>query len=426
MAFYLLVFLLFLGLFAPYIANHQPLYVRYKGQTYYPAWQTGWVAQNLFGATNTDTIFYQGKKEIIQFDLVDWRKVETQYIVWPLVPFSPGKPDYYNRDYVAPGDEQLVPLPNGTTAPATGKFRHLLGTDNLGRDVLSGLIHGIRQSLFIGVISMLIASILGIFIGGLSGYFGDTQFKISRLALWLLGPACIIAYFIGFIARSTLITEGFETSTFQGIQQFSISFILLLGIPMLVATLANYFKWGFLGQKVNLPIDALFSRFTEIFISLPKLLLIISLTAIFEQRSVWLLVLVIGCTSWTDIARLTRAELLRIRELDYITAARSMGLKNRHIIFNHALPNAMSGIFVSITFGVASAILIESSLTFLGIGLPDDAVTWGSMLSLGKQELEAWWMLLFPGLAIFITLLVFNILGEGLRDAADPKHTRRT
>ncbi len=423
-AFYILLFIAFIGLFAPYIANDQPLCVTYKNKTYYPAFQSSWTGQNLMDYANTDTIKEGRKKEIIQFDITDWRKMETDYILWPLVPFSPVKPDYYNRDYVSPGDKQLVPTPNGKSITATGKFRHVLGTDDLGRDVLAGLIHGARISLWIGILSMLIASVIGILIGVISGYFGDDRLKLTRIACIFFFPILITAYFIAFIARSTNISEGFESGLVQGFFQFGLSMLLLTAITGIFVFLLNLFTFGWFGKKIAFPIDSILSRATEVFNSLPKLLLIISLTVVIEQRSMWLIVFIIGFTSWTEIARFTRAELLKIRELDYIHAAKSLGLKNRHILFRHAIPNAMSSTFVSISFGVAAAILIESGLSFLGIGVPEDAVTWGSMLSHGKQEMEAWWLVVFPGLAIFITTVVFNLIGDGLREAMDPKLKR--
>ena len=183
-------------------------------------------------------------------------------------------------------------------------------------------------------------------------------------------------------------------------------------------------KWGWLGQEVNVPVDSLISRGIEIFNSMPRLLLIISISAVIEERSLWLVMVIIGLTSWTGIARFTRAEFLRIREQEYISAAQAMGFPEWRIIVKHALPNALAPVFVAVAFGIASAILIESGLSFLNIGVPDEAVTWGSMLNIGRTEPEAWWLIIFPGLAIFITITIYNLIGEGLRDALDPKLKR--
>jgi len=181
---------------------------------------------------------------------------------------------------------------------------------------------------------------------------------------------------------------------------------------------------GFLGVMVPLKIDSYVSRCIEVLNSLPTLLLIITIAAILEERSLFVLMIIIGATSWTGIARFTRAEFLKLRELEYIQAAQVLGYSNFRIIFKHALPNGLAPVFVSIAFGVASAILVESSLSFLGIGVPEDIVTWGSLLSLGKEEFDAWWLVIFPGFAIFITITVYNLIGDSLRDALDPKYTK--
>ena len=160
------------------------------------------------------------------------------------------------------------------------------------------------------------------------------------------------------------------------------------------------------------------SRTIEVFISIPRLILIISFAAI-ARPSFMNIILIIGFTSWTEIARFIRAELLRIRNSEYVDTARAMGFSNFRIILKHALPNALAPATVAIVFGVASAILIESGLSFLGIGVPLDAVTWGTLLFAGKENFEAWWLVIFPGLAIFITVTAFNLVGDGLRDAMD-------
>jgi peptide/nickel transport system permease protein len=131
--------------------------------------------------------------------------------------------------------------------------------------------------------------------------------------------------------------------------------------------------------------------------------------------------IIIGFTNWTGIARFTRAEFLKIRSLEYVQAAQALGFSEIRIILKHALPNGLAPAFIAIAFGIASAILIESGLSFLGIGVPHDVVTWGSLLNAGKENFNAWWLVVFPGLAIFLTVTIYNLLGEGLRDALDPR-----
>ncbi|HLG03672.1 MAG TPA: ABC transporter permease, partial [Bacteroidia bacterium] len=175
------------------------------------------------------------------------------------------------------------------------------------------------------------------------------------------------------------------------------------------------------GKIVPVPVDSIISRGIEILNSIPTLILIISLAALVKEESIIYVMVIIGLTSWTGIARFTRAEFLKIRQMDYIQAAESMGFSEKRIIFRHALINGMAPSLVSIAFGIAAAILIESSLSFLGIGVPKDMVTWGKLLYQGRERFEAWWMIIYPGLAIFITVTVYNLIGEGLRDALDPR-----
>ena len=238
----------------------------------------------------------------------------------------------------------------------------------------------------------------------------------SKYYFTLLGV--FLAFFYGFGVRKYTLSNAFTSG--NGIWELVISLILIVIIIVGMRLLSRLFKFGLLAKEVSVPIDTFVSRGIEILNSIPRLILIITISAIFV-RSIWLVMVIIGLTSWTGIARFTRAEFLRIRELEYVQAAKSLGYSNFRAIAKHALPNALAPVFVSIAFGVASAILIESSLSFLGIGVPDDVVTWGSLLNLGRQEFEAWWLVMFPGFAIFLTITIYNLIGEGLRDALDPR-----
>jgi peptide/nickel transport system permease protein len=140
------------------------------------------------------------------------------------------------------------------------------------------------------------------------------------------------------------------------------------------------------------------------------------------KPSIWNIMIIIGLTSWMGVARLVRAEFLSLRERDFVLAAHAIGARDARIIFRHILPNAISPVLVSATLGVAGAILTESALSFLGIGVQPPTPSWGNMLIAGKQTLgTAWWLSVFPGLAILITVLGYNLLGEGIRDAMDPR-----
>ena len=185
---------------------------------------------------------------------------------------------------------------------------------------------------------------------------------------------------------------------------------ILIGI--MVGAMAGY-KGGW--------VDSLLMRFVDIMLSFPSFFLILTVVAILRPN-IYNVMIVIGITSWEGTARFVRAEFLSLRERDYVQAARALGVKDRRIIFRHILPNALAPVFVTASLGVASAILVEAGLSFLGFGVQPPAPSWGNILTEGRTYIfDAWWLTIFPGLAILITVLSFNLFGEGLRDAIDPR-----
>ncbi|MBI4620937.1 MAG: ABC transporter permease [Desulfobacterales bacterium] len=243
--------------------------------------------------------------------------------------------------YISPYDIGDINTKNALQAPSRD---HLLGTDQLGRDVLSRMIWGSRISLLVGFVAVGIAIVIGTFLGALAGFYG---------------------------------------------------------------------KW----------VDNVIMRFVDIMLCFPTFFLILAVIAILEPN-IWNIMIVIGVTSWMGVTRLVRAEFLSLKERDFVRAASATGAKNSRIIFLHILPNALSPIWVSATLGVAAAILTESALSFLGIGVQPPTPSWGNILTAGKDNIEiAWWLSLYPGLAILITVLGYNLLGEGIRDAIDPRLT---
>jgi peptide/nickel transport system permease protein len=307
--FYVVLFLVFVALFADFLANDKPYYLSYQGKTYFPILR-GYLVDAGLG---------QWPAELLN---VNFKKLEGATAVFTPVPYRPT-----NVDLFAPLE------------PPSEK--HWFGTDKLGRDVLAGMIHGSRISLSIGFVAVGIAVVIGVILGAFAGYFGS---------------------------------------------------------------------W----------IDIVISRLFEIMISIPTFFLLITVAAIFRP-SIFLTMTIIGLTSWVGIARFTRSEFLRIRNLDYVTAAISIGVSNRKVMFRHILPNALAPVIVSVVLGIAGAILVESSLSFLGIGVPAELVTWGSILNEASGATFAWWLAVFPGLAIFITVLAYYLVGEGLREVLDPR-----
>lgn len=187
---------------------------------------------------------------------------------------------------------------------------------------------------------------------------------------------------------------------------------IAIGIGTIVGSLA-----GFYGGRI----DALLMRFVDIMLAFPTFFLILAVISIVEP-SISTIMIVIGLTGWMDVSRLVRAEFLTLKERDFVCAARILGAGDARIIFRHIIPNALSPVFVAATFGIAGAILIESGLSFLGLGVQPPDPSWGNILTSGKDNITiAWWLSLFPGLAILVTVLSYNLVGEGLRDALDPR-----
>jgi len=168
-------------------------------------------------------------------------------------------------------------------------------------------------------------------------------------------------------------------------------------------------------------IDWIVSRLIEIVLCFPFLFLLLAIVALFNP-SVTTILVALGLTSWTTEARFIRAEFLKVREMDFAQAARASGARDARIIFRHLLPNSLAPVLVSASFGVAHAILVESALSFLGLGVAPPMASWGSILSIAEQFIDyAWWLVLFPGIAIFTTVAAFNIVGDRIRDALDPR-----
>jgi peptide/nickel transport system permease protein len=195
----------------------------------------------------------------------------------------------------------------------------------------------------------------------------------------------------------------------------SVGFVAMgiaVAVGLLVGSVAGYFGgW----------VDALLMRLVDVMLAFPTFVLILAVIAIVEP-SIFTIMVVVGLTGWMDVARLVRAEFLSLKEREFVLAARALGAGHARIIFREILPNALSPVFVAATFGVAGAILVESALSFLGIGVQPPTPSWGNILTSGKDYIEvAWWLSLFPGLAILITVLSYNLVGEGLRDALDPR-----
>jgi peptide/nickel transport system permease protein len=397
---YFFIFLLLLALSADFLANEKPYYCVYNGQTYFP----------LFRSLAVDLGLAKWQPELAE---ADWVNMQYESAVFAPVTYSPTTIDIVNSPFKGPfADQEIKP----------GRRKHILGTDQIGRDVCAGMIHGTRIALEVGVLSMAISSLIGIFLGALSGYYGDERLQVSRARLILNVLFLFFAWFYAFQVRSYNMSDALADGFAPYVLQWLISIVIFLTIMVIPNLLAIGFKKvPVLGNKMSVPVDIIIMRTIEIINSIPILLLILSLVAVLKKPSIIWVMVIIGLTGWTGIAKYVRAELLRVRSLEYIEAAQSLGYSEWRIIFRHALPNSLTPVLITIAFGVASAILVESGLSFLGIGVQAELQTWGKLLSEAREDVSAWWLAVFPGLAIFVTVTIFNLIGEGLTDALDPR-----
>ncbi len=386
--------LVFIAVFGDFIANEKPIYCKIEGESHFPIFRQYLID---IGLAKLDARFFQN----------DWDEHDYESVVFPFIPYSSKTIDGKNGGYASPFEKQKI---------VSARYRHWLGTDNLGHDVAAGMISGTRVALLVGVIAMSIASLIGILLGSMAGFFGDDRFQVSKSSLWVYLIGLFVAWFYAFKARSFELSEAAKGGELS--KQLLIS-LLIFGTILLTCRCILFFikKMRWPGKKVRLPLDLIIMRMIEVLNSIPGFLLLLSIVGVLQRGSIFIVMAIIGLIRWTSIARFLRAELLRIRNLEYIEAARAMGFSNKRILLRHALPNALTPVLITISFGVASAILLESALSFLGFGIGEETVTWGKLLSEARRYPGAWWMALFPGGAIFITVTIFNLIGEGLTKA---------
>ena len=290
--------------------------------------------------------------------------------------------------------------------PALGVY--VLGTDELGRDVFARMLQGAWVSLTVGFVAVGISVFVGILMGGLSGYYGEKTVRVNHVLVSLL-----------LLAGMGLLASG-------DVAVGAVLCFIALGLAAFPRNTSlgrrPWMRFLFAG---TFSVDTLIMRFVDIMLCFPSFFLILTVVALLPP-SIYNIMIVIGLTSWEGTARFVRAEFLSLREQDFVTAARALGVKNLRIIFRHMVPNAIAPVLVSATIGIAGAILTEAGLSFLGFGVPPPHATWGNILSDGKNYIfDAPWLTFVPGFAILIVVLSFNLFGEGLRDILNPKLRER-
>jgi peptide/nickel transport system permease protein len=307
----------------------------------------------------------------------------------------------------SPNLETLLP----EETPRLGVY--LFGTDDLGRDVFARMLQGAWVSLTVGFVAVGIAVLIGIFMGGISGYFGQNHVRIDQI---IAGFALLLG--VGLFTAGA----AFSGAALLLIGSAYIPFSLWWKKELAKGPPRNLMKVFFTGA---VSIDTLIMRFVDIMLCFPSFFLILTVVALLPA-SMYNIMVVIGLTSWMGTTRFVRAEFLSLREQDFVTAARALGVSNWRIIFRHMIPNAIAPVLVSATIGIATAILTEAGLSFLGFGVPPPHATWGNILSDGKGFIfDAPWLTFIPGFAILVVVLSFNLFGEGLRDILNPKLRER-
>ena len=393
----ILLFFIFIAVFGDFIANDKPFFAKRNDQISFPILKSYMVQLGL--AKWPPEVFQNG-----------WKNLEYQSVVWAPIPYSSNYLDRRNSGFVSPFGPQK-----------TAGFRdwHWLGTDQLGRDTAAGLITGTRTAMLVGLISMSIAAFIGILFGGLAGFFGDEGLKFSRLRFWLMGLGVALGIFWGFIGRPFASTTAFTLNSF-------LLAMLVLAIPVLLAYWLGKWiekKWQ-LEKNTAFQMDLMMMRFIEILGSIPGLLLILAVIAIFESSSLYLIMMIIGFLFWPRIARYMRGEMIRLRTSNFVESLRAMGYSDLRILFRHCIPNGLPPVMITIAFGMGGAILAEAALSFIGIGGSIEDVSWGSMLNEARRNFSAWWLALMPGILIFLTIGSLNIIGEGISAALRPGDTK--
>ncbi|MGD8991301.1 MAG: ABC transporter permease [Desulfobacterales bacterium] len=291
---------------------------------------------------------------------------------------------------------------------------YVFGTDDLGRDVFARMLQGSWVSLTVGFVAVGIAVVIGIFLGGIAGYYGNRHIRIDQL----LAAGFLITGVV--LLPAGLIWAG---------AMFSICGIVCILVSILTKNSTRSKTkpaWKRLWYFNTISVDTLIMRFVDIMLCFPSFFLILTVVALLPP-SIWYIMIIIGLTSWMGTTRFVRAEFLSLREQDFVAAAKALGLGNFRIIFRHMMPNAIAPVLVSATIGIATAILTEAGLSFLGLGVQPPDASWGNILSDGKGFIfDAPWLTFVPGIAILIVVLSFNLFGEGLRDVLNPKLRERS
>ncbi len=352
-----------IGIFNVLLCNEKPIIAKTNHALIFPAvdeWMNDW------GISNAST-------------KID--KMEYEWALYPLIKYS--------YDFI---DPSIVGYKRPMTKGQNG--RHWLGTDNLGRDVLAGICRGFYVAFKIGLISLLIIIAIGVGIGLILGYYGDhgLRFNVFQYLSIVIG-----IFLISFYTLYPLVENE------------------LLGVVLIIFLIMTFWRITkalrkIKGQKFDFPLDSLGLKVIELLKSIPSIIFLLALLPLFKSPSLLNLVFVLSFLYWKNMARHVRAETLSIKQKSFVESARAQGQGDLRILIKQILPNVLPTILVLSGFVFTGIVLLESSLSFLGIGLPIGEVSWGSLLSEGRRYYQAWWLSIFPGICIFVVLLSLNAI----------------
>lgn len=315
--------------------------------------------------------------------------IAQMFCVQPLIPYGPQMIDTNYKKAVPPLTLQVG---------SPRKYTHWLGTDKYGRDVLAGLIHGTSTALLIGFISVFLAFLIGVPLGMASAYFGDHGIKVGWISMVTFVFSLPIALFY-------VITELRQTN----------SDFILIGLVLLILITMQLLVSKIKCKPWRIPLDLLVVHIIGVRKSFPGIFLLLVLTALISKPSAWNVIGIIALLGWADFARLARAETLRVKSENYIANVQMIGLGSWRILWVHILPNIWPTLIVAFCFSVGGAILLEATISFLGVGLPVEQVTWGKMLADGR-DMRAWWLVVFPGFCIFAIIWSLHGIASVLQD----------
>jgi peptide/nickel transport system permease protein len=312
-----------------------------------------------------------------------------------LAQYGPNNIGEKNNTFEPPG---FIDLYQGTERV------HPLGTDGRGRDVASILLHGSRTSILLGFFASLLSILFGTTLGMVSAYYGDRSMEIHPLQIVIFILGIVLIFYFNY---EWSWKRNDQSLTFSNVR-FILGIVIGIGLLlMLIYSLDNILKGA-----SYFPVDSIVMRFTEVFRAVPKLFLLLTIISFLKSQGLWTTTFLLGTLGWSRILRLVRGEVLEIKEQTFIINAKMMGLSDFQIMRKHVLPNVLPILLVSMAFLVSGNILLESTLSFLGLGLPLDLPSWGGLLRQSREDFGAWWLAVFPGLTITFTLFSLNILAE--------------